>query len=355
MKIAPLMKSNPWYGRVVNDAAIHADALNAVPVESTVEVELVELLHAGPEGNYRPYLHLRGELTAARPQVELPYGVSELALRRGGGVSVDAFYDFNQAQLVELVTKGYFSEAFAVPDEMSGIPWTLPGKADFLVVAPSTADEPPLVFMNLHDQSELELTEDNSGYELTAYFADVTAEAEHTVSQRDVIPVPVHDGPALDIFSDYTFDERQPSAGENPVIIDQERSTVPDGVFARLVAEIQARYSPTNAVTEAEAEEQPAVSSVEDLYESLVAPGVENVLSADYVDLEAEHVAVDADSLDTEATEVVPVVTEDGYLDLTQAADTDHDLAAQRRQARLRAEVAGASVPAEIEDGQQQL
>jgi len=82
MKIAPLKISDPWYGRILNDDQVAIESLHGVPIESTVQMELVELLHSGPEDNYRPYLHMRGELTEATPAVELPYGVTELAMRR---------------------------------------------------------------------------------------------------------------------------------------------------------------------------------------------------------------------------------------------------------------------------------
>lgn len=286
MKIAPLKVSDPWYGRIVNDSTIDTQALRAVPVEATVEMELVELLHEGPQNNYRPYLHMRGELIQAVPVVELPYGVTELAMRHGGGVNVDVFYDFNPRQLSDLVSKGYFTEDFQVPAEMSGMPWQIPGKADFLVVAPEYADQPPVVFMNVHDQSELSLDEANSGYDLSEYFPDFTVEALEREGVERVDGTLVRDGSGQDMFADVVFDVSRPydDLAPRPVENVDERAAVPSGVFSRLVSEIAARrrVEPVEIVDELPAATVPG--SAEELYLSHVSPGVDQVLSAEPID-----------------------------------------------------------------------
>ena len=367
MKIAPLKVSDPWYGRIVNDESIASDSLSGVPIESTVEMELVELLHGGPEANYRPYLHLRGELTEAKPAVELPYGVSELALRQGAGLTVDAFYDFNQQQLADLVNKGYFTEAFQVPEQMSGIPWTLPGHADFLIVAPELSNEPPLVFMNVQDQNSLELNELNSGYELSGYFPDYSDEVqaqapEVSSAERE------HGGSGLDVFEDLSFEE--PSIAvpapvtPNEDTIDGFRAVVPDGVFSRLVSEIEARQP---APVERQAEEetvQPGVvpGSATDVYLSRVAPGVDSVLAGEHLDEEEAEQNADAVPDEDEVADLDSItipVTADGFLDLDdpepelaplnlqfgETPDDHHREAAQRRAALLRAELANEETP----------
>lgn len=375
MKIAPLPQSDPWYRRIVNNDQVHSDALNAVPIESTVEMELVELLHGGPESNYRPYLHLRGELTEARPVVELPYGVTELILRRGSGLTVDAFYDFTPEQLSDLVGKGYFTTAFRVPDEMSGIPWTLPGKADFLVVAPELSDEPPVVFMNVHDQTGMEFDEASSGYELAAYFPDYSAEAE-TVQPADerALDEPERGGSGLDVFSDIALPEHDAVIEPLPGDIDAVRSLVPDGVFSRLVSEIQSQQEPElEEVAEEAEDEQTAPGSAWDVYMSRISPGVEHVLSGQHLEDESaiedssdakvetdEQVQVaETDLLDEggeDAIDAPPVASEvildvlgDDQVapDLTQlslqmddVSDDEHFRAAKRRASQMRAELA---------------
>ncbi|MFF2053875.1 hypothetical protein ACFVU2_19880 [Leifsonia sp. NPDC058194] len=368
MKIAPLKVSDPWFGRIANNEQIHSDSLTGVPIESTVEMELVELLHYGPEANYRPYLHLRGELTEARPAVELPYGVSELTYRRGAGLPVDAFYDFNHKQLAALVSKGYFSEAFRVPAEMSGIPWTLPGKADFLVVAPELSDEPPVVFMNVHDQTALELDEANSGYELSEYFPDFTAEPEAGEASAEAVAAALENpGASLDVFSDMSFEEhRQPATAAIAVEAAEaeQRAIVPAGVFSRLVSEIVAKQPVEPEIVDETEEEAIVPGSAADVYLSRVEPGVDHVLSSDFAaeaqEAEAETVLDETiePELSFEAPEEEPLVpaealTADGFLDLTEPqpeleplalhlAGTDaedHRIAAERRAARIRAEL----------------
>jgi hypothetical protein len=377
MKIAPLKVSDPWFGRITKDKSVHTDALSAVPIEATVEVELVELLHEGPEANYRPYLHLRGELTEVKPAVDLPYGVSELALRRGSGLPLDAFYAFTRDQLADLVTKGYFSPAFRVPEEMSGIPWTLPGKADFMIVAPEFADQAPIVFMAVAEQTGMELDESNSGYELSAYFPDYSAEAEAQAARAE------HEADAPltlegranehDVFSDITRDQPRAAQAEQPLDSPADtdlRATVPDGVFSRLVEEIEARQKPAAPVVEIEDEaaDEIAPSSFEEVYLSRVDPGVARVLSgehvADEIEDEEEEQRNDALEQQTEAieseTETAEVATNAGagelLLDLSEPEPEpeiaslnlqhresvdEHRAAVECRAARLRAEAAG--------------
>ncbi len=360
MKIAPLKTSDPWYGRIVNNDEIDSDTLSGVPIETTVEMELVELLHGDAESNYRPYLHLRGELTSAVPAVALPYGVDELALRSGAGVPVDAFYDFSHKQLADLVAKGYFSPAFQVPEAMSGIPWNLPGKADFLVVAPELADEAPLVFMRVHDQNSMALDEVTSGYELTAYFPDVVAEAEAQVDVDHVgtAQAQIAVDAALDVFADVNFDVDAPTA-VTPVLAEESaaaRAVVPDGVFSRLLAEIEERHAAVlpAAPTEAEAEEGVVPGSAEDVYLSRIAPGVDHVFTEGFAEEDefeqvpqADDSGADDAAVESEAIEE-PADAEsydlEGYLDLAAtSAPTveDHLKAVQQREARLRAVAAG--------------
>ncbi len=327
-------------------------------------MELVELLHGGPEDNYRPYLHLRGELVQARPAVELPYGVDELVLRRGVGVPVDAFYDFTHKQLTTLVSKGYFSEHFAVPDDVTGIPWTLPGTADFLVVAPEFADQPPLVFMSVHDQTSLALDEASSGYDLAEYFPDVSqtisAEAEQA---SDLTPELTAAG--NDMFHDVQFEQHLTPAPAAGMASEDERAAVPEGVFSRLVSEIEAKQSPTPAAVEeveqeASGEPEIAPGSAWDVYLSRVAPGVERALSGEgHSDTGAATEAIVEDA-HTEATEETSAATTDvstpsGFIDFTVEepdleleplsaqfsthAEDEQRRVARQRDARIRAEV----------------
>lgn len=376
MKIAPLKVSDPWYSRVLSDGRVETESLRGVPIESTVEMELVELLHGDAGENYRPYLHLRGELTQAVPAVELPYGVSELALRRGSGLEVDAFYDFSPRQLAELVEKGYFTDQFRVPEEMSGIPWELPGAADFLVVAPEFSDQPPLVFMHLHEQNALELDEENSGYDLAAYFPEYRPQSQVQVEAAQATQAPAYGGSGLDVFSDVEFETtpQRPLTPSPAVTSGTEANpealpVVPSGIFERLMSEIDARRVPEPVAT-VNAEAEPEVPEIEEivpgspaeLYFARVSPGVDRVLRGEQAEAEdplaevmpeeraepaGEHgrdhhaaPAAEGDFLDLSdpEPELVPLAVQSG---LIEPDPEDHRKAAILRAARIRSELIG--------------
>lgn len=365
MKISPLKISDPWFGRVQADSQVQVESLRAVPVENNVEVELVELLHGSAEENYRPYLHLRGELTEAIPEVELPYGITELVLRRGSGLRVDAFYDFNAPQLSDLVSKGYFTSSFKVPDDMSGIPWTLPGKADFTIVAPEFEDQPPLVFMALHDQSELALDETNSGYDLAEYFPDYSTQTEPTValSGTEAEAAPERTGSGRDMFSDDVLEAPRAAAPirylEEVADEDRPRTAVPDGIFRRLIDEIEARTPApeATAAVDEQAEAEPAIEpgSPVDVYLSRVAPGVEQALSGAAAETAAETPAEQVLGAGEPTTADPHSASEGGFLHVPDEEEVDlapapvsigesttdaHLAAASRRAARIRSELA---------------
>ncbi|WP_311245250.1 MULTISPECIES: hypothetical protein [unclassified Microbacterium] len=380
MKIAPLKVTDPWYGRIVNNGNIHADALSGVPIEGLVEMELIELLHGGPERNYRPYLHLRGEMVQVTPSVALPYGVTELPMRQGSGVAIDAFYDFNQDQLGVLVSKGYFTEAFEVPENLAHAEWVLPGTADFLVVAPDYADDAPLVFMNVHDDTRLELDEASSGYELTAYFPDYTPAAENEATLQSGLDEVPRSERTSDLFRDVQFEAHTPiaefTAPEIPHETDAHQA-VPDGIFSRLMSEIEAR-EPVAPVAELEepalTEEAPA-GSAWDTYLSKVAPGVERALTApvesdDDLDLSLDTLNSEDAPVDESAGEVDLDETPTGLLDFSTVAPQvdlvplseqiaedgiDHEDAAAKRAARIRNQIAAAEYDGSSEDAQPAL
>src|SRR5690606_9584937 len=102
---------------------------------------------------------------------------------------------------------------------------------------PELSDEPPLVFMNVHDQTSLELDEANSGYELAAYFPDRSAEAEAAHQTAEPTAEPERAEVVRDVFHDIDFEEHQPIEAPVQKISASEaamRKVVPDGVFSRL-------------------------------------------------------------------------------------------------------------------------
>ncbi|MGW1783910.1 hypothetical protein ACWCQQ_33070 [Streptomyces sp. NPDC002143] len=164
-----------WAHRVLRERGVETYRLEGVMAELGVMVESLDLKHRGKEENYRPYLHMTGELRSVTPDKALPFGISQVTYSPGQGEKVDAFYEFDDQQLVVLASKGYFTSGFAVPEQVTGIEWELPATADMLVLAPSgaqTEGDAPVVFTQIHDIGGLEIDLESSGYDLVGYFAD---------------------------------------------------------------------------------------------------------------------------------------------------------------------------------------
>lgn len=175
MRTAGLTMNDVWAHRVLREREVETCWLEGVKAELDVMVESLDLKHRGKEENYRPYLHMTGELRSVTPARALPFGISQVTYSPGEGDRVDAFYEFDDQQLVLLAGKGYFTSGFEVPEQVTGIEWELPATADMLVLAPSGAQtdgDAPVVFTQIHDIGGLEIDLESSGYDLAGYFGD---------------------------------------------------------------------------------------------------------------------------------------------------------------------------------------
>ncbi|KAB7839526.1 hypothetical protein [Streptomyces mobaraensis] len=175
MRTAGLTMNDAWAHRVLRERGVETYRLEGVNAELGVMVESLDLKHRGKEENYRPYLHMMGELRSVTPAQALPFGISQVTYSPGQGEKVDAFYEFDDQQLAVLASKGYFTSGFAVPEQVTGIEWELPATANMLVLAPSgaqTEGDTPVVFTQIHDIGGLEIDLESSGYDLAGYFAD---------------------------------------------------------------------------------------------------------------------------------------------------------------------------------------
>lgn len=175
MRTAGLTMNDVWAHRVLRERGVETHSVADTEAEIIVLVDSVELQHRSKEENYRPYLHMTGELRSVSLEQELPYGISEVTYSPGQGEKVDAFYEFDDEQLSELAQKGYFSSSFTVPEQISGIEWELPAKVDTLVLAPAGDQrdgDVPVVFTNVRDIAGLDIDAQSSGYDLAEYFAD---------------------------------------------------------------------------------------------------------------------------------------------------------------------------------------
>ena len=173
MRTAGLMMNDVWADRVLRERGVEAYRYEGLAAEIGVLVDSVELKHRGKDENYRPYLHMVGQLRSVTPAEDLPFGITEVTYSPGNGEKVDAYYEFDDEQLVALASKGYFNSTFVVPEQITGIEWELPATVDVLVLAPSEAQtDAPVVFTQVRDIADLEIDLVSSGYDLAAYFDD---------------------------------------------------------------------------------------------------------------------------------------------------------------------------------------
>lgn len=333
MKVAGIKMTDPWASRALRSNGVETEHVASAPVETVVDMEQVAFEHHGPDKNYRPLLHLTGTLSSILPEEALPYGIDEVTFRRGQGPVVDAFYEFDDEQLAELVSKGYFTEGFEPPSTMAGIPWQLPTTIDALIMAPQSGEDAPVVFVTIHGQTELALDAVSSGYDLAEYFENhLTPEAQARTAQKTAQGVPTRSSEINDFLAGTQltapdaahlreaaerFQELNPQApGEFPVI----RASIFD--------DLMAEFEQKRAAEEAEAAARPVEydpDSVEGVYHDRIAPGVEKALALSSAEAEAEPEAGDgapeqdaaepgadtADAADTEAPE-----KDDSVLDL---------------------------------------
>ena len=291
--------TDPWASRVLRNKGVETQLVSGAPVETVVQMERVTIEHHGSEKNYRPLLHLTGELVSILPAEALPHGVEEVTFRAGLGPTVDAFYEFDDSQLGQLVSKGYFTEGFEAPSTMAGIPWELPTTIDALILAPEHEHDTPVVFVTIHGQTELALDIENSGYDLADYFENqLTPEAQQERALEGARGiVPTRSGEINDLFAAEEF--RLPDAGELrdaaarfPGLAKQSPGDYPvvrASIFENLMAEFRDKL-PALAESEDTADEhmepedqsaQPAdpdVDSAEAIYRERIVPGVAKAL-----------------------------------------------------------------------------
>lgn len=190
MKLAGLQKKGVWANRVLRDGGLEVQEDNDREAEITVVIENLHIAHHDKEHNYRPYLHVVGELREVTPTEELPYGVTSLQFAAGQGELVDMFYEFDDEQLGRMVQKGYFHQGFKVPEQIKGAPFEVPAKIDTVCIAPEKITTPdgvpvPVVFVDVKDLGSLNTGLDHSGYDLVDYFeAQASARLPEAVSQH---------------------------------------------------------------------------------------------------------------------------------------------------------------------------
>lgn len=337
MKVAGIKMTDPWASRALRSKGVEAERVASAPVETVVLMERVSFEHHGSEKNYRPLLHLTGELRSILPDESLPYGVDEVTFRSGLGPTVDAFYEFDDEQLTELVSKGYFTEGFEPPANMAGIPWELPTTIDALILAPEHDGGTPVVFVTIHGQTELALDAQNSGYDLAEYFENkLTPEAQQEqIAQRGQQGVPTRSGEINDLFA--TEDFAVPDAAQLSDTAQRFQGLAKEGagdfpvvrasIFEDLMAEFDAkRTAEAEALAAQPVEYDP--NTVEGVYHQRIVPGVTRALTQPSEETAVAEISEQAEitvaATDTAERTEVPE-KESGLLDL-YAEDEELDV-----------------------------
>lgn len=316
MKVAGIKMTDPWASRALRSKGVEIERVASAPVETVVQMERVAFEHHGSEKNHRPLLHLTGELVAILPDAPLPYGIEEVTFRSGLGPTVDAFYEFDDTQLTELVSKGYFTEGFEPPANMAGIPWELPTTIDALILAPEDDGDAPVVFVTIHGQTELALNAENSGYDLAEYFAS-TLTPEAVQEQALNAPqrgVPTRSGEIDDIFVTDSFTAPDTDVQRNSgTRFAQMAPKIPNGDFpvvrASIFEDLMTEFEQTRAAEAAELASRPVEydpNSVEGVYQTRIAPGVTQAL-----DVQDENESAPEAEAENTIEESTPVETDD--------------------------------------------
>ncbi|QXV57380.1 hypothetical protein CVV72_10390 [Amycolatopsis sp. TNS106] len=257
--------ADAWADRARRDHGTKTYHHEKLTAEIGVLVESVELQHRALEENYRPYLHVSGELRSVAFVDVLPFGITEVVYSPGRGEKVDAFYEFDDQQLIVLARKGYFGRAFRVPEQIIGIEWELPATVNTLIVAPPDGDAgAPVIFTQVHHIAQLEIDADTSGYDLTDYFADHSTSVK---AQADSVAAEPSPGPeaSSSLFTDnelgLTHQGERPRSGT--------QHDMPTGTVASHLRRVESEVSAERA--KYRAERARTVGTPEFLYHEHVA------------------------------------------------------------------------------------
>lgn len=343
MKVAGMRMTDPWASRALRKGAA-SETISSAAAETVVLMERVSIEHHGPEKNYRPLLHLTGELRAIRPEEPLPHGVREVTFRAGTGPTMDAFYEFDDPQLGQLVAKGYFTEGFEAPASMAGTEWELPTTIDALILPPQTDSDTPVVFVNIHGQTALALDARNSGYVLADYFEnhqgpEAALESGLGLGLDHTGPdVPTSTGAYKDLFADEHFiqpgavsfaDNALSSPGDFPVV----RASIFEDLMAELgdklpiVTPVEAP-EPVDALgAEGDAEADEVVLPADAIYRDRIIPEVTEALALQAEAPAGAYTATEADTSTETQGESTGVddagTTEPKFLDLLGDDDVE--------------------------------
>ena len=148
------------------------DDLKNVPMSAVINTDTAFLAFRSPwDRDYpnRPYLHILGSLQQLNGT--LPYDITGIYTQHNT-TRVDAFYEFTNEQLSDLVKKGLYERGFEVPEQIKESQLEVDVNCDFKIIKPDKARNVdfPIVFAQVNNLRNLQLTQENSGYDLAEYF-----------------------------------------------------------------------------------------------------------------------------------------------------------------------------------------
>lgn len=172
--VTGMKRSDRWAQHVLSMRGVESREVKG-EADIKVLVDTLYFTNHGARSNYRPVLHVRGRLVGLVPYgaPEIAYGVTEIDFDREMGfnaTTVDAFYEFTDEQLVDLVQKGFFNEGFEPPNDLLNQIWVLPAHYKGVVIAPRNEQEAPLAFIDVIDRDGLVVDAVTSGLDLADYF-----------------------------------------------------------------------------------------------------------------------------------------------------------------------------------------
>ena len=129
----------------------------------------------------RPYMHIVGECRSIRGK--MPYGVTKLTFKEGGGIPVDIFYEFSDDEISGMVKKGLYRPGFKCPEEIRTNVLDMPITCNFIVVAPQKGSNVPILFADIADKHNIVTNSDDCGY----VFGDYFKEAEEPEVEDDFL------------------------------------------------------------------------------------------------------------------------------------------------------------------------
>lgn len=221
------------------------DDLKNVPMSAVINTETAFLAFRSPwDRDYpnRPYLHILGSLQQLNGT--LPYDITGIYTQHNT-TRVDAFYEFTNDQLSDLVKKGLYERGFEVPEQIKESQLEVDVNCNFKIIKPDKARNVdfPIVFAQVNNLRNLQLTQENSGYDLAEYFEkaktldhsyqeannyQITANLPEIDDHKQAEPAPKLPKDDMLDFTDHSLDLDDGITADAPELNEQSESLATD-------------------------------------------------------------------------------------------------------------------------------